>query len=66
MIKFQMSADHPRKQMEAILSSQWEKNVFALPRTLLGQMMSMSSFTMAAVPFTGFSITSISEEKGQI
>lgn len=52
--------------MEAILSSQWEKNGSALPRTLLGQMMFVSSFTMSAVPFTDFSITLIPEAKGQI
>lgn len=68
VIKFQMSIDHPRKQIEAILLGQWEKNGFALPRTLLGQMtlLSVSFSTTAAVHFTDFSITLIPETKGQI
>lgn len=63
-----MSIDHPRKQIEAILLGQWEKNVFTLPRMLLGYtiLLSMSFSITAAVPFIDFSITLISETKGQI
>jgi len=63
-----MSIDHPRKQIEAILLGQWEKNGFTLPRTLVGQMimLSMSFSTTAAVPLTDFTITLISETKSQI
>lgn len=61
-----MSTDHPKKQIEAILLDQWEKSGFALPRTLVGQMilLPMSVSATTAVPFTDFSITLISETKG--
>lgn len=61
-----MSIDYLKKQIEAILLDQWEKSGFALPRTLLGQiiLLPMSVSATAAVPFTDFSITLISETKG--
>lgn len=63
-----MSADQPRKQIEAILLGQWEEDGFTSPRTLLGQMigLSMSSSTAAAVPFTDLKITVTPETKGQV